>query len=79
MSFEEAGRIPVVGKTAWQAIVTVGRSCDREVSRGAERACRSPIVHIIIERQVPLTDAPMAWEMNRRGRTGGKIILEVSH
>ena len=32
-----------------------------------------------IERRLPLRDAAKAWELNRSGHTGGKIILEVSH
>jgi len=35
--------------------------------------------HINIERRLPLADAAEAWEINRAGHTGGKIILEVSH
>jgi NADPH:quinone reductase-like Zn-dependent oxidoreductase len=34
--------------------------------------------HVSIEQRLPLTAAAKAWEMNRRGHTGGKIILEVS-
>jgi NADPH:quinone reductase-like Zn-dependent oxidoreductase len=32
-----------------------------------------------IERKLPLAEAAKAWELNRAGHTGGKIILEVSH
>jgi NADPH:quinone reductase-like Zn-dependent oxidoreductase len=32
-----------------------------------------------IEQQLPLEDAAKAWELNRSGHTGGKIILQVSH
>jgi NADPH:quinone reductase-like Zn-dependent oxidoreductase len=35
--------------------------------------------HVSIEQQLPLADAAKAWEMNRKGHTGGKIILTVSH
>jgi NADPH:quinone reductase-like Zn-dependent oxidoreductase len=35
--------------------------------------------HVSIEQRLPLSDAARAWEMNRHGHTGGKIILEVSH
>ena len=31
-----------------------------------------------IDRRLPLADAAKAWELNRTGHTGGKIILEVS-
>lgn len=34
--------------------------------------------HIDIEERLPWSDAARAWEMNRKGHTGGKIILEVS-
>jgi NADPH:quinone reductase-like Zn-dependent oxidoreductase len=34
---------------------------------------------IAIEQQLPLEQAARAWELNRAGHTGGKIILEVSH
>lgn len=34
---------------------------------------------VSIEQRLPLADAARAWEMNRSGLTGGKIILEVSH
>ena len=32
-----------------------------------------------IEQRLPLAQAAKAWELNRAGHTGGKIILEVSH
>ncbi|MEJ0006941.1 MAG: zinc-binding dehydrogenase [Steroidobacteraceae bacterium] len=35
--------------------------------------------HITIDRRLPLAEAAKAWELNRPGHTGGKIILEVSH
>ena len=35
--------------------------------------------HINIDQRLPLADAAKAWELNRAGHTGGKIILEVSH
>jgi NADPH:quinone reductase-like Zn-dependent oxidoreductase len=31
-----------------------------------------------IDQRLPLKDAAKAWELNRSGHTGGKIILEVS-
>ncbi len=34
---------------------------------------------VIIDQRLPLGDAAKAWELNRSGHTGGKIILEVSH
>lgn len=34
--------------------------------------------HIKIEQRMSWADANEAWEINRRGHTGGKIILEVS-
>jgi NADPH:quinone reductase-like Zn-dependent oxidoreductase len=34
---------------------------------------------VIIDQTLPLTDAAKAWDLNRAGHTGGKIILEVSH
>ncbi len=34
---------------------------------------------VSIEQRLPLADAAKAWELNRSGHTGGKIILEVSH
>jgi len=34
--------------------------------------------HIKIEQRLSWTDANEAWEINRQGHTGGKIILEVS-
>lgn len=34
--------------------------------------------HVTVEQQLPLAQAAQAWEMNRRGHTGGKIILQVS-
>ncbi|HEY6455841.1 MAG TPA: NADP-dependent oxidoreductase [Steroidobacteraceae bacterium] len=33
---------------------------------------------INIDQRLPLAEAAKAWELNRRGHTGGKIILEVS-
>jgi NADPH:quinone reductase-like Zn-dependent oxidoreductase len=35
--------------------------------------------HMNVEQKLPLSDAAKAWELNRSGHTGGKIILEVSH
>ena len=35
-------------------------------------------LHIHIDRKLPLEDAAKAMDLNRRGHTGGKIILEVS-
>jgi NADPH:quinone reductase-like Zn-dependent oxidoreductase len=35
--------------------------------------------HISIDEKLPLADAAKAWDLNRGGHTGGKIILEVSH
>jgi NADPH:quinone reductase-like Zn-dependent oxidoreductase len=35
--------------------------------------------HMIVEQRLPLADAAKAWELNRSGHTGGKLILEVSH
>jgi NADPH:quinone reductase-like Zn-dependent oxidoreductase len=35
--------------------------------------------HVKIEQRLPLSEAAKAWELNRSGHTGGKIILEVSH
>ena len=35
--------------------------------------------HVTIEQRLALSDATKAWELNRSGHTGGKIILEVSH
>jgi hypothetical protein len=35
--------------------------------------------HVNIDQRLPLGDAAKAWELNRNGHTGGKIILEVSH
>ncbi len=32
-----------------------------------------------IDRSLPLAAAAQAWDLNRSGHTGGKIILEVSH
>jgi NADPH:quinone reductase-like Zn-dependent oxidoreductase len=34
--------------------------------------------HIAIEQHLTLADAGKAWDLNRAGHTGGKIILEVS-
>jgi NADPH:quinone reductase-like Zn-dependent oxidoreductase len=34
--------------------------------------------HIKIEQRLQLSDAAQAWDMNRKGHTAGKIILEVS-
>jgi NADPH:quinone reductase-like Zn-dependent oxidoreductase len=34
---------------------------------------------INIDQRLPLADSAKAWELNRAGHTGGKIILEVSH
>ncbi len=34
--------------------------------------------HINIEQRLQLADAARAWQINRQGHTGGKIILEVS-
>ena len=34
--------------------------------------------HVTIEQQLPLADAAKAWDLSRKGHTGGKIILEVS-
>jgi NADPH:quinone reductase-like Zn-dependent oxidoreductase len=34
---------------------------------------------VSVERLLPLADAAKAWDLNRRGHTGGKIILTVSH
>ena len=35
--------------------------------------------HVKIEQRLTLSEAAKAWELNRSGHTGGKIILEVSH
>jgi NADPH:quinone reductase-like Zn-dependent oxidoreductase len=35
--------------------------------------------HVKIEKRLSWTDANEAWEINRQGHTGGKLILEVSH
>ncbi len=35
--------------------------------------------HVNIEQRLPLAEAAKAWELNRSGHTGGKIILDVSH
>lgn len=35
-------------------------------------------LHVSIEQRLPLAQAAEAWELNRAGHTGGKIILEVS-
>jgi NADPH:quinone reductase-like Zn-dependent oxidoreductase len=35
--------------------------------------------HVNIEQRLPLREAAKAWELNRGGHTGGKIILQVSH
>jgi NADPH:quinone reductase-like Zn-dependent oxidoreductase len=32
-----------------------------------------------IDKRLPLADAAQAWQLNRSGHTGGKIVLEVSH
>jgi NADPH:quinone reductase-like Zn-dependent oxidoreductase len=34
--------------------------------------------HVNVEQRLPLSDAAKAWELNRSGHTGGKIILDVS-
>lgn len=34
---------------------------------------------VSVEQQLPLADAAKAWDLNRNGHTGGKIILTVSH
>jgi NADPH:quinone reductase-like Zn-dependent oxidoreductase len=34
--------------------------------------------HVNIEQRLPLREAAKAWELNRSGHTGGKIILQVS-
>lgn len=34
--------------------------------------------HMNVEQRLPLSDAAQAWELNRSGHTGGKIILDVS-
>jgi NADPH:quinone reductase-like Zn-dependent oxidoreductase len=34
--------------------------------------------HVHIDRKLPLGEAATAWEANRTGHTGGKLILEVS-
>ena len=34
---------------------------------------------VSIEQRLPLAQAARAWELNRTGHTGGKIILDVSH
>jgi NADPH:quinone reductase-like Zn-dependent oxidoreductase len=35
-------------------------------------------LRVNIERRLPLAEAAQAWDLNREGHTGGKIILEVS-
>jgi hypothetical protein len=32
-----------------------------------------------VEQQLPLAQAEKAWDLNRGGHTGGKIILTVGH
>lgn len=34
---------------------------------------------INVDQRLPLRDAQRAWDLNRAGHTGGKIILDVSH
>ena len=34
---------------------------------------------VSVDQQLPLADAAKAWDLNRSGHTGGKIILNVSH